>query len=144
MLIQDDRSYLYKTSTTKESDIVQPRSTFPISKHKLEVLLDLPYNPSSLIMGTSSFGYLSLELFLLKAIESPEHVPIRFKLSYKDIDISLYEGINLKVINDIFNFNNLGISNQCSVFSSLIGLISIPVPQINYIEILSYHWKPSI
>jgi len=142
--MQEDRNLIYR-KVTEGSSSVQPRSTFPITKTKLESLLSLPLNINSYIKGNSSLGYLSLEEFLLKAIEAPEHIPTRFKLGYKENLIDLYEGVYIQVKDDIFSFKSLGISNQCSISSSKTGLITIPVKYIYFIEIYpnSYNWKPN-
>lgn len=139
-------NHLYSSKVTNSST-VKTLSTFPISLDKLKVLNSNDLYINSPLVGKSTLGLISLDEFIIRGLESPEHIPTVFKLGYADQPIVRFTGSYLKVKDSYLTFVSKGVETLevCSYIDNIVGKIRILAEHINYLEFFNSHnWRPLI
>lgn len=97
-------------------------------------------------IGNSSLGLISLEEFLLRGLETPEHIITEFKIGYANAPIVIYEGSYLEVKDkDTLSFisKDSMVTSYCGFTPGLIGNIELSILHVYYLELFnSLYWKP--
>jgi len=87
---------------------------------------------------------MNVEEFILKGLESPEHINTKFKLNYDTQSIIQFKGSYLRVKGDCLTFisEEAKALEDCSFLVNIIGRVEIPIKHIYYLELSnSYNWK---